>query len=357
MSVIAKCGFKEKIALTDIEQLKKINFKGLMRLNSAKRKKAVYTAIKATPLRERLEKPITKYEFFFILEQFLIIMEECEKNNFSVKGISFSLNNAYITESTKEIQMLYCPLEKSTIQVVPMDFIESLVYTAIPAQESDMEYVTRLAYFLKTLTAFNINKIETYISNEEPRVLTILGRNKSEKKEIPVERETVESHSTDGNKNRDLLKARIVNRNPLDDDSTLLAEDDDATILGEDDDRTLLNTETDGEETEFLDTNPSNNTKMPYLIRIATSETVKITKTSFRIGIKAESVDYVVTNNNAVSRSHADIISRNGRFFVYDLESKNKTYVNDRVLPSKTEVEIFNGDNIKFANEEFIFHS
>ena len=56
-----------------------------------------------------------------------------------------------------------------------------------------------------------------------------------------------------------------------------------------------------------------------------------------------------------MSRSHADIIIRDGRYYVFDLRSKNKTFINNRVLPTEHEIEIFDGDILKLANEEFLF--
>lgn len=63
----------------------------------------------------------------------------------------------------------------------------------------------------------------------------------------------------------------------------------------------------------------------------------------------------MINDNVLVSRSHADIICRNGRYYVLDLHSKNKTYINDKVLPIEHEMEIFSGDMLKLANEEFLF--
>lgn len=38
-----------------------------------------------------------------------------------------------------------------------------------------------------------------------------------------------------------------------------------------------------------------------------------------------------------------------------DLNSKNKTYVNNQQVPAQQEIEVSNGDCLKLANEEFIF--
>lgn len=375
LTVMVKCSLKEKIAIDELETFKNGVLKGFMKLKSFKKRKALFTGIKAIPLNDRLTKPINKHDFFFILEQFLIIMNDLEASNLSVNSVRFSLQNIYITETTKEIQLIYIPLENQQIQSVPMDFIEALVYSSIPAQENDTEYITRFAYFLKTLRSFKVSSIESYIAKEAPQVLALLGRNVEEEPDnkLQVKRETTIS-TTKRTESSESLKSRIVGRELIDDDQTLFDDkrrgirvdddstilsyvDDDCTLLGEDDDQTLLNTESgQDDETEMLGYNPSATLKVPYLIRTSTNETITINKPSFRIGIKVGSVDFVVTSNNAVSRSHADIICKSNRYFIYDLESKNKTYVNDRVIPSKTEVEIFDRDNIKLANEEFVFH-
>ena len=67
-------------------------------------------------------------------------------------------------------------------------------------------------------------------------------------------------------------------------------------------------------------------------------------------------IDFV-SNNIAVSRSHADIITRGQRYYVIDLNSKNKTYINGQPLPIQQECEIFNGNQLRLANEEFVFYT
>ena len=88
-----------------------------------------------------------------------------------------------------------------------------------------------------------------------------------------------------------------------------------------------------------------------------TDEVISINKPVFRIGKENSYVDYFVMNNNAVSRSHADIITRGRNYFVVDLNSKNHTYINNQMLLVKCETQIFDGDILKLANEEFIFRA
>ena len=94
----------------------------------------------------------------------------------------------------------------------------------------------------------------------------------------------------------------------------------------------------------------------PYLIRCKNRDKIRVDKTSFRIGKEGMICDYSVADNNAVSRTHADILTKNGRFYVVDLGSTNRTYVDGRVITPKQEIEIFAGTRLRFANEEFDFY-
>lgn len=93
----------------------------------------------------------------------------------------------------------------------------------------------------------------------------------------------------------------------------------------------------------------------PHLIRAKTNERINLDKPVFRIGKEKSYVDYFVSDNTAISRSHANIISRNGEYFVVDTNSTNHTYVNGNMIQSSVETKIAHGAKIKFANENFEF--
>jgi pSer/pThr/pTyr-binding forkhead associated (FHA) protein len=90
-------------------------------------------------------------------------------------------------------------------------------------------------------------------------------------------------------------------------------------------------------------------------LRVLTNEVISINKPVFRVGKERSYVDYFVNNNNAVSRSHADIITRGKNCFVMDLNSKNGTYINNQPIPAQMERQLKNGDTLRLGNEEFIF--
>lgn len=118
-------------------------------------------------------------------------------------------------------------------------------------------------------------------------------------------------------------------------------------------DTTVLNDEDQG--TTVL--GPSSGVSQTYLIRKNNNERVVINTDNFKIGKEKSYVDYVITNNSAISRSHAKIVKKGDECFVVDTNSTNKTFVNGKMIPSNTEVKLSHGDKIMFANEEFVFYA
>lgn len=128
-----------------------------------------------------------------------------------------------------------------------------------------------------------------------------------------------------------------------------------ATAAGNFGETTVLNAGMVGETTVL---SPSQmETVQPYLIRIKTNERIALTKPVFRIGKEKSCVDYFVSDNTAVSRSHANIVNHDGRYFVEDMDSTNHTFINGQMIPRKVETEITHGAKIRFANEEFEFRT
>lgn len=99
----------------------------------------------------------------------------------------------------------------------------------------------------------------------------------------------------------------------------------------------------------------SNHFDMPNLIRKSTDEKIYISKRIFVIGKSADKADYAV-NNSAVSRVHAEISVVGSEYYITDKGSTNHTYVNHSEILPNSPWQIFDGDEIMFANEVFTFH-
>jgi hypothetical protein len=92
-----------------------------------------------------------------------------------------------------------------------------------------------------------------------------------------------------------------------------------------------------------------------FLIRSDTREEIAVTGAQFTIGRSRANADYYVGDNSAISRIHAVILSQGGRYYLIDLNSSNKTFLNDFELAPNQSVEIAPGARVRLADMEFIF--
>ncbi len=116
---------------------------------------------------------------------------------------------------------------------------------------------------------------------------------------------------------------------------------------------TVLGPSMIGGETTVLSANAGR--PDPALIRVKTGERISINKPVFRIGKEKSYVDYFIGDNTAISRSHANIHTDNGAYFIEDTNSTNHTYVNGKLISSNEKVKLVSGDKVRLANEDFIF--
>ena len=306
-----RLSLKEKINVTQLDFFSNRYIRGLLKVKMIKKSHIEYYGPIGISLYERLKKPISKYDFLFIMEQVVDTVQKLNANSLIINNVIFDIKNVFINEITKELQFIYLPLENVQKETDIIGFMEQIIYASKPQQENDMEYVSRYVYFVKSLTKFDANKIEKYIQNEDRSVVNTIKR-------------------------RNVGQSGYITDKPADYYNQYSNKEDEATGLLMEEQQTV---------------------HYASLYRLLTNEVISINKPVFRIGKERSYSDYFVANNDKVSRSHADIITRRGRYFIVDLNSKNGTYINDVPVPVQQEVEIHFGDRIRLANDEFEFRS
>lgn len=110
-----------------------------------------------------------------------------------------------------------------------------------------------------------------------------------------------------------------------------------------------------GETTVLSDSIQQSRAITPHLIRNKNNERILLDKPVFRIGKEKSYVDYFIGDNTAISRSHANIVTRGNSYYIVDTNSTNHTFVNGNMIQSNTETVIHHGDKICLGNEGFEF--
>lgn len=369
--VKVKASLGEKIDEKELDRFSRICMRGFLKPRIVKNNIIEYMGPVGISLYERFKKPISKRDFFFILEQIVVVTQKLNVNRLAVNNLVMNLQHVYINEVTKEVQFIYIPLVNAFQNLNLIEFFESVAYSVKPADERDNDYVSRFIYFFKAMKPFDINKIEAFISKEDRSVVnTIKKQNSGQSGFITNKHQHYYAHYEEKKKmlsddestgllSEDEESTGLLVENS-DDATGLLVNDDEATglLIGYDseNDATGLLKDCDGSEETGLLVENNSGVRFPVLFRVLTEESIIVNKPVFRIGKEKSYVDYFVSNNTAVSRSHADIITRGRNYFVKDLNSKNHTYINNREIPVQMEIEIHDNDRLKLGNEEFIFN-
>src|SRR5947209_3381405 len=80
---------------------------------------------------------------------------------------------------------------------------------------------------------------------------------------------------------------------------------------------------------------------------------MQLSKTVTILGREAKDCDIVIANQ-AVSRVHAQISNIQGQYFIEDLKSRNKTYLNNKLVEGRAALK--DNDRIKICDSMFTFH-
>jgi len=269
-------------------------------------------------------------------------------NNFDLET-----DKIFIDPKTKAIKCIFWPIVNNQSEKLVSQFLKEIPFLIVFSKHEDNGYISEYIKFFKNTTPFSINSFEKLI-------LELSGKT-VESTHTPSGTTTYGGYSKDTSSNN--LKGETGNTiayNPFEnviekktDDNNNIEDEDEK----EDDEGTsVLGAESYSGGTTVLGADEEEIPAFPYLIRVKTDENISVNKPSFRIGKERKYSDYFVSDNNAVSRSHADIITREHRYYIVDNNSVNKTYVDNRAIPINKEIEIFPGTKIRLANEDFIFY-
>ena len=314
VTAMMKAGRKERINETELSQLARIKPCGIMHVTKTKKDSVIYTCPANINLTDRLKKAVSKYDFFFMMEQIVIIVQDVYNNGLNVNSVRFNMDDVYINEMTKEMYFIYFPIVGGQESADIVGFIENIIYTMTPVINEDTNYISRFMYYVRSFHGFNGNAIEKYISREERAVVNVL-KNKAVTMQQQIMQQVMQG-SMDG-----------------------------TTVLSD-----------DGISVQQIQQMQPVNYHFASLTRQVTGEKIELGKPSFVLGKNPEKSDYAVADNTNISRVHAVITMRNGRYYVMDQNSTNGTFINGRIIKAGQETEILPGDCLMLANEEFIFN-
>ena len=325
--------------------------------------KLLYNITGFITFKEYLRRPLNKEVFARILKNILENLKATQEAFVNQQMLLLDFEHVLVNPATEHIYFVCVPIQGIETDTPLRDFLLNIIQYSTFAPGEDNSYVREYITILNSGINFSVFELEEYINRLTGRA----GQSEVQMKKCPQCNHMVEC----GTNYCPFCGARISGvtgkdnkkiYDPLNDSNDRKEID-----SSEDNDRRHeFNTQGLSDGTTVLGADPGGTTVLgseelygptyPYLIRRKNEERIPVDKPVFRIGKEKQHCDYFVSDNNAVSRSHADIITRNGRYYIKDRNSTNKTYVDGKAIPIEREIEIFAGTQLRLANEDFIFY-
>lgn len=345
---------------------------GLLHLDLHNKKssfKLSYDITGFVSLKKFLQTSLNRESFGRILLSMLNILKGMQDAFFNQQCVLYDFNFAMVNAATKDVYLIYVPIQPFESPNTLREFLLGIIERASFVQDEDNDYVREYITILNRGINFSVFDLEQY-------VYSLLGQHKNENYiECPKCHEMIlqktsyckcgmkiNGASTDlgcydplkpntGNISYDDDKPDYYDQpkpcdepEPVPEEEAHHSSEVGTTVLGAQGGTTVLGA------VDFRKKITA------WLIREKTGEKIILDKNEFLIGKSKEYCDYAAEDNNAVSRRHAKIINRNDRFFIYDLKSTNKTYVNEKPITAEENYEIFAGNQLRLANENFTFN-
>lgn len=341
------------------------------------------TAVGMVSLKSYLGNVVSKNMFLDVIIQIISIVKECEKNLMNPHNLLLDCEYIFLDPHTKKIECIFLPIIDNQNQHSWSEFFNDLPFHAVFTKGENHDYVTRYLHYFKnnpspTITSFERlivaikdnkpYKGSTDLGDQQHLISTVLEESKGNTVGTITNNHEFRSGKPKhcpkcGNIYAERTKYCSACGSPVNgEEPSQIKYLNISEVLGikvkqRADETTVLGAEEyDDGGTTVLGADTFEEPTIPHLIREKTQEKIFVNKPSFHIGKEQTYCDYVIPENNAVSRRHAYIITRDQRYYVADNDSTNKTYVNNRAIPANKEIEIFSGTKLKFANEEFVFY-
>ncbi|MBR2401424.1 MAG: FHA domain-containing protein [Lachnospiraceae bacterium] len=311
--------------------------------------KIEYIAPASKSLEQYMKKDMTVHKLYNILAQVVEITKRVEMNGFYLSNLVLDERLVYVREVTGELIFLYEPVESRENSANVFAFLADLVI-GIKSEAQDVQReCDKLNAFFSRPGNYRMNDIENFIMSNYPQIYQRITRVESEYSGksgfIASSQLSFEEHYANHNAAPVNTYQQYVTNDDSEGGTTLLMEEDEGgtTLLSYDD-------EDEGGTTLLTQYQP-----VAKLYRRRSMQEYEIHGYEFKVG-KNTMADCCITDNKAISRTHATILQRGMEYVIRDENSTNRTYLNERMLEPGREELLQSGDVIRLADEEFNFY-
>lgn len=304
------------------EVLENVHPAGFMRLETIHGRKALFAAPADVPLDRYISNGMDRVSFYIAILQFVNVQRQIEHHHLNPANLQMDPKWIFVNCRTKEMFFLYQPLALNNEISNPRPFLAALAGAAA-GYGTENQAIEELRNLIMMSSVIRNSDLEALVVRYMPQMQSDFVH-------------------PDGGR----LKSTMGGGGTLTMDDYVSASPTGTVVMDD---------QPSG-STTILDENQYREpVYVGVLTRKRTGETIRVDRDVFRLGSSSTAVDYRITGNPAISRTHADLISRSGKFYIYDTNSTNGSFLRGQRLPSMQETELTDGDIIRLANEDFDF--
>ncbi|MDO4465620.1 MAG: FHA domain-containing protein [Bacillota bacterium] len=185
------CLKENRIDIKAIEEISQMEMDELMTIQLDDN--VVYSCLNFISLSNRLESPISRFDFHMIIAQIAQMHRIAKHMEWKSTDIIWNPDYVYMSPTTREVKFIYLPnndIESNSITFM----LERIIYSAMQTNPEDT-FLSEFVYYLKRLGSFTSEDIIEFIKEEDSKVTRLLQLNseitytKPEKKQPPMKEE------------------------------------------------------------------------------------------------------------------------------------------------------------------------
>ncbi len=273
---------------------------------------------------------ITKQKYAQIMLQILGIIRTMSEAYYNPQNIILNLDNVYINPSTETIFFIFIPILYFDSGCSVKEFLTQITYQTTFDSSEDTSYVEKCLNILQRNMNFSAVEMEEYLKSilsdkKEPDKSDNQIRSIYREYNLAFEEKKAEQPVEERKEEKENLE---IGR------STRMTES--LSNIGSSD-TVLLGTESNA-----------------YIKQLRTGKKYYLNSNEVTIGKRQCEIE--IADNPAVSKHHAMIQKKEGKYFLMDLNSTNGTKVNGKKINANVPEALQDESQIEFANEKFVFY-
>lgn len=273
---------------------------------------------------------ITKQKYAQIMLQILEIIRTMSEAYYNPQNIILNLDNVYMNPSTETIFFIFIPILYFDSGCSVKEFLTQITYQTTFDSSEDTSYVEKCLNILQRNMNFSAVEMEEYLKTilsdkNEPDKSDNQIRSIYREYNLAFEEKKAEQPVEERKEEKENLE---IGR------STRMTES--LSNIGSSD-TVLLGTESNA-----------------YIKQLRTGKKYYLNSNEVTIGKRQCEIE--IADNPAVSKHHAMIQKKEGKYYLVDLNSTNGTKVNGKKINADIPEFLQDETQIEFANEKFVFY-